>query len=162
VLFMAETMKKTQKLKLEQTMKDKDEIKKVLKKQKEWKENAKKQEALKWKNYNEGIERIAKNRQKTAMIHARREVERKNKLKTQRMHNLEIMQKEKQENIDKYDKILLHQQNISKDLIKKGVEMKQTKYKIMRNMKQNARSKYLESKPYEQKMEAMRKEKKGS
>merc|ERR1712129_129322 len=156
VLAMADKLENGQRIKLEQAKQQKAEIKKVLAMQKEWKTNSNQVEKLNWMNYNDGLERIVKAKQKKKFNDAKSEVERKQKLEKQRKMNLSKKQKEKQGNIDRYDLEATTSKNMSQRIGKTEMKAKQTRFEQMRGMKKDARSKYLDSKPYEQKMEEMR------
>ena len=162
VLVMASDLKKTQKLKLEQALRDKAEIKRVLQRQKEWRKTMKQNEKLNWMNYNDGLERIVRHRQKNAMNAAETEVNMKDKLRAQRRTNLTKQQTAKQSKIQNYDRTLRDAQNVNNGVQKKSTSDKRARNEVMRTMKQEARDSYLETKLYEKHLESERASKRNS
>ena len=162
VLVMASDLKKSQTVKLQQALKDKAEIKRVLQRQKEWTKTMKQNEKLNWMNYTDGLQRIVRNRQKAAMNEAEREVDIKLKLAKQRSSNLKQQQNAKQSNIERYDGTLRGAQNVQNGVLQRNATYKKAKNEMMRTLKRESREKHFVRKPYEKNMESVRTSKRGS
>lgn len=124
--------------------------------QKQWALQSQVSQKLRWKNYSDGMETFVKEQQKSTIKNYQLLKEVREKDIVQRKKHKANLRKQKEQVKEDYDIGLQESKRISETVKSEEMENKSQQVEAIKNGQVLARTKYLQTKPFEQRLESTR------